>query len=235
MEKAKAGSAVTPFQKFTLTRINRRSLKKAPYNPRTIDAKAKKKLQKNLEDVGLVAPIVWNKRTGNIVSGHQRISVMDALERRDDYWLDVAAVDMDDKTEREQVIFMNNEFAMGSFDLPKLEGMLDEISFEAAGFDRLSLQNMLPDWAKENLSPSRPQTTDEAEEEEDEATERNPAKAAKNREASEPARSDPGDVEHFVVLVFKDRDEANSFMDLIHVSRDEKYIDGEVLRGLIEK
>lgn len=85
--------------------INRSKLKEAAYNPRHIDEEAKRRLRNVIKANGLVRPIVVNERTMHIVSGHQRIAILDSLERRKDYELDVAFVDMDEKVEREQNVF----------------------------------------------------------------------------------------------------------------------------------
>ncbi len=53
-------------------------LKQAPYNPRAIDDAALRGLGRSLQEFGDIAGIVWNKRTGHLVAGHQRL---DALKR----------------------------------------------------------------------------------------------------------------------------------------------------------
>jgi ParB-like chromosome segregation protein Spo0J len=45
----------------------------AAYNPRTINDGAMKGLEASMDRWGLVQPIVWNKRTNNVVGGHQRL------------------------------------------------------------------------------------------------------------------------------------------------------------------
>lgn len=70
----------------------------APANPRTISDDARRKLRDNLKRVGLLQPLVWNRRSGNLVSGHQRLSQMDDLMGTANYHLTVAVVDLDDKT-----------------------------------------------------------------------------------------------------------------------------------------
>ncbi|GHU59918.1 hypothetical protein AGMMS49975_28120 [Clostridia bacterium] len=37
------------------------------------------KLKRSIESFGIVEPPIWNKRTGTVVGGHQRISVMKTL------------------------------------------------------------------------------------------------------------------------------------------------------------
>lgn len=118
--------------------ICRDQIREAPYNPRVIDDEAKKRLKAKLKDakVGLLQPLVWNERTGTLVSGHQRLSILDSLEGCNDYLLEVAAVDLDEKTEREMVVFMNNPSAMGNWNIDQLAALnLDSgIEFKEMGF-----------------------------------------------------------------------------------------------------
>lgn len=103
MSKAQSdvkSSEISRFQKFKPANIHRSELKNAPYNPRKIQSENKKRLKKSLESHGLVETIVWNRRTGNIVGGHQRIEQLDALEKSQNYMLTVAEVDVDDAEEK---------------------------------------------------------------------------------------------------------------------------------------
>lgn len=126
--------------------MHRRDLKGAPYNPRVISADAKKRLKKNLEEVGLLEALTWNKKTGNIVGGHQRLAILDILQGNDDYLLDVSVVELSKKREIEQNIFMNNRSAMGDWDLDALAGLLSDeevkINRDNAGFNPLELEMM---------------------------------------------------------------------------------------------
>lgn len=62
--------------------LKRSALHLAEYNPRTITDEEKKTLKRGIKKFGLVGGIVVNKQTGlTIVSGHQRISVMDELQK----------------------------------------------------------------------------------------------------------------------------------------------------------
>ena len=47
-------------------------VKKAPYNPRRMSDKARKALQTSMEEFNDISGIVWNSRTGNLVSGNHR-------------------------------------------------------------------------------------------------------------------------------------------------------------------
>lgn len=48
-------------------------VKEAEYNPRKISEKQLEQLKKSLKRYGCVRPLVINKKTGNLVSGHQML------------------------------------------------------------------------------------------------------------------------------------------------------------------
>ena len=93
----------------------------------------------------MLGGIVWNEVTGNLVSGHQRISVIDEVNkynpdtRTNDYLIRVEVVHMDEKTEKEQNIFMNNRSVQGDFDSDMLKDMLDGIDYSLAGLNDFDL------------------------------------------------------------------------------------------------
>ena len=109
----------------------------SPYNPRRISDAAKKKLCDNIKRVGLLDTIVVNKRTMNIVSGHQRVAILDTLERKKDYAITVALVDLSEKEEMEQNLFFNNAKAMGEFDSSLLAELFEttDIEVDYTGFE----------------------------------------------------------------------------------------------------
>ena len=118
----------------------------AAYNPRKISDEARKKLKANLKRVGLLGGIVWNKRSGNLVSGHQRVGIMDEVNgyvqdtHANDYPIKVEVVDLDDKTEKEQNLFMNNRSVQGEFDDDMLRELIEDIDIDLAGFNDFDLE-----------------------------------------------------------------------------------------------
>ncbi len=126
--------------------VKRSEINFASYNPRVISDDARKKLKKNLQTVGLLGGVVWNERTGNLVSGHQKVGIMDAVNRYDaetgnnDYEFRVEVVDFDEKTEKEQNLFMNNKAVQGTYDDDMLRSLLTEIDYTNAGFEEMDLQ-----------------------------------------------------------------------------------------------
>jgi hypothetical protein len=111
------------------------SLKPADYNPRTISDEAMRALETSIDRFGIVQPIVWNKRTGNVVSGHQRLS---ALQKLGAVETDVVVVDLDDIDEKALNITQNNPHITGEFDQNMLQPLLVEL--EALDFDLAPLR-----------------------------------------------------------------------------------------------
>lgn len=124
------------YQKFDMDTISRDQIHGAEYNPRVISEDAKKRLRKMLAKHGLVQPLVWNRRTGNLVAGHQRLSALDALEKSQHYDLLVAVVDVSEREERILNVQLNNPSMQGEWDLDKLTELSDvgNISPEEFGF-----------------------------------------------------------------------------------------------------
>lgn len=125
--------------------ISRKLLKNAAYNPRIIDPVSQKRLRKSIEHTkGLIQPPIWNKRTGNIVGGHQRIDQLDHIRQTDDYTLTVAVVDWPEEKEIEVNISLNNPALAGQYDLSLLDELLDRpgVDIAATGFDITTLEMM---------------------------------------------------------------------------------------------
>jgi len=143
--KAAPGDAVSlaslGLESYQMVELNRADLKKAPYNPRVMTDSEKRKLRAGLKRHGLVAPVTWNKRTGNIVGGHQRLDQLDALVGHPNYQLKVAMIDVDESREKELNLLLNNPGAQGDWELPALRKIFEdkEVNLEGAGFDRSDL------------------------------------------------------------------------------------------------
>ncbi len=122
-------------------------MRKAPYNPRQLDPAARRKLLKIIKKHGFVEPPVWNERTGNLVGGHQRLSIRDELEGTDDYTLTVAVVDVDERQEKALNVALNNPSAQGQYDLTALQSLVSEdgVQFEDMGFDKLDVSMLFAD------------------------------------------------------------------------------------------
>lgn len=138
--------SLTRFQAFRTVRKHRREISGAPYNPRTITEENRKALRANLDSdnggVGLLGPVTVNALTGNLVGGHQRLAILDALEGHDNYLLDVAVVELTEAQEREQNLALNNQNLQGDWDMKLLADVLKtpELSLKATGFTAADIQ-----------------------------------------------------------------------------------------------
>jgi hypothetical protein len=131
--------AISKFQKFEPATISRGKIKNAPYNPRKIGDAEQKALRKSLKTHGLVETLVWNKKTGNLVGGHQRLSQLDVLEGNPEYELTVAVVNLDLKREQELNIALNNPSMQGEYDMEILKELLPNLDLDATGFSDYDL------------------------------------------------------------------------------------------------
>lgn len=129
---------LTKFIKSEPVVLQRSEIHFSDYNPRKASPDSLKTLKRGIKKYGLAGGIVVNKRTGNtIVSGHQRVSVLDDLQKykdgENDYKLRVDVVDVDPKAEKELNILFNNPNAQGEWDYDKLAKLIPDIDYKDAG------------------------------------------------------------------------------------------------------
>jgi len=126
--------------------ILRSQIKLAEYNPRKITEDARKALKANLKRLGLMGGIIWNEDTGNLVGGHQKVQIIDEVNRynpdtkENDYEIRVEVVHLPEKEEMEQNMFLNNKAVQGDFDDDLLRNVLRKIDHTAAGFNDFDLE-----------------------------------------------------------------------------------------------
>ena len=206
--------------------IKRSQIKNAPYNPRKITKTERENLYRLLDAHKLIDDLIWNKRTGNLVSGHQRLTWVDLKAREKglkDFNFKVNCIDVDEKEEKEINIGMNNEAAMGKFDIDKLGELFEEIDYNLAGFDDKTIENMLGDFNVDFLSDV---------DLEKRAEEYNEGIAHRKRMQS---ASQKNNISYYSVLVFKDQVNRQEFFALLGI-KDEEYIDGnKVIENIRER
>lgn len=249
--------------------IQRSQINFANYNPRKITPEARKKLKANLKRVGILGGIVWNEVTGNLVSGHQRISVIDEVNKYNsetgdnDYLIRVEVVQMDEKTEKEQNIFMNNRNVQGDFDSDMLKNLLDGIDYNFAGLDDFDL-NMLgigdidlnigndDIWRKEDVLDDSLSIVDGLTKEESESrnidrskdfyedskenqiARHNEIQKIKDRIGKQNSFDKDNGMLSYVVLSFNNPTERANFMAAFGYGFDERYIDGSDFMNRVE-
>lgn len=212
---------LSQFEKYEIVEMNRADIKECPFNPRAISEEAKRRLRANLKRVGLLQPLVVNGRTGRLCSGHQRIACLDTLEGHKNYKLRVAVVDLSEKEEKEQVIFFNNQEAMGVWDIDKLASIYKDgwADFEASGFDSAQAYKM---FGIGTLS-AKPEALEDLAEKIRVAQEHMDKVAAKS--------DDENSVAFFTVVIFKDDAQRQAFNKALGLD-DYRFVDG---RNLMRK
>ncbi|MGC2634897.1 MAG: site-specific DNA-methyltransferase [Candidatus Cybelea sp.] len=134
------------------------ALKPAPYNPRRIAPVAMAGLTKSIERFGDVQPIVWNKRSGLVVAGHQRLKVLKNKKIRQ---TTVVVVDLNECDEKALNIALNSSHIAGEFtaDLQALLDAIrhdDEVLFAELRFAEL-LESVAPRLSEDpNAAPALP-------------------------------------------------------------------------------
>jgi len=131
-------------QSETVT-IKRSEVNPADYNPRKLSDEARKKLKANIKANGLIGGLVYNAETGNLVSGHQRLSIADEInkynpETKDnDYDIKLEKISVDIKKEKELNIWFNSSSVQGEYDYKKLAQIFPDIDASLAGLDDVDL------------------------------------------------------------------------------------------------
>lgn len=220
--------ARSKFQKGKMQTMKRSELKEAEYNPRIIDKEAKKRLKKGLQQHGLVSPITYNKRTNHIVSGHQRISQLDALEKNKDYELDVWVIDVPPEEEAVLNVQLNNPSMQGEWDLDKLALMTEEyeLSFDEMGFSDLDVDLMFD--GDERFTQMF--ETPEAEE-----VKQGLAEVKEARKQGKERLEERNNINFYSVIVFENEEAKKEFYKKINVPVYEEYITADKVYRLQDK
>jgi ParB-like chromosome segregation protein Spo0J len=100
-------------------------------------------LRLSIETFGYVDPIIWNKRTGNIVGGVQRVEVLRTLGFDE---AEVSVVDLSPEMELSLDVALDK--ISGEWDMPKLKDVLIEletmdVDINLAGFSAREIEILL--------------------------------------------------------------------------------------------
>lgn len=214
------------YQAFDTETINRDMIKNAPYNPRIMDEGAKKRLKKNIARHGLVSALTWNKRTGNLVGGHQRLEQIDALEKSQDYELTVCVVDVDEREEAALNVQLNNPSMQGEWDLDKLANISEEFDLdmqEDFGFTETDVDFMFD-------GDDRFSHLFDTVEGEHMRGELEKVKEARKEANERMKQRDAADF--YLTIVFQNKEDRDRFMREISIPSFERYVTEEQIRRL---
>lgn len=126
------------------TIIKRSQINLNPLNPKRHTEESIKLQKKNLQKVGFLGGIVWNRLSGNLIDGHRRVYAMDLLYKYDgnnDYELKVEVVELDEKTEKEQLTYMAVGNTKADYNL--IADYIHDINFKDVGLSEEDYNSIL--------------------------------------------------------------------------------------------
>lgn len=133
---------------------NAADLLPADYNPRKDlkpgDAEYEK-LKRSIEQFGYVEPVIWNKTTGRVVGGHQRLKVLMDMGMTE---VDCVVVEMDEGKEKALNIALNK--ISGDWDKDKLALLIADLQgadFDVSltGFEPAEIDDLFKDTIKDGV------------------------------------------------------------------------------------
>ena len=137
--------------------ITLNEIKPAAYNPRIMSEEETEKLEKNLQEFGLVDPVIINLKNNQIIGGHQRYEILQKEQEKTGKQKEFTLIQMGDigwvfLDEDMHIKDENHEKALnlalnkisGDWDYSKLESILDDLQkihfkMDLTGFDDLDL------------------------------------------------------------------------------------------------
>jgi len=126
----------------------------ADYNPRK-DLKPGdleyEKLKRSIEQFGYVEPVIWNKTTGRVVGGHQRLKVLMDMGHTE---VDCVVVELSEEKEKALNIALNK--ISGEWDKDKLALLITDLQgadFDVSltGFDPAEIDDLFKDSMKDGV------------------------------------------------------------------------------------
>ena len=140
--------------KLTIEKKNIADLIPAKYNPRK-DLKPGdeeyESLKRSIESFGYVAPIIWNKATGHVVGGHQRLKVLLAMGETE---VDCVVIEKSEAEEKLLNVALNK--ISGDWDNDRLALLFADLDKQACdvtltGFDLAEIDNLFKPALKDQI------------------------------------------------------------------------------------
>ena len=140
--------------RMLIEKKNTADLLPADYNPRKDlkpgDAEYEK-LKRSIEQFGYVEPVIWNKTTGRVVGGHQRLKVLMDMGITE---VECVVVEMDESQEKALNIALNK--ISGDWDKDKLALLIADLQgadFDVSltGFEPTEIDDLFKDTLKDGI------------------------------------------------------------------------------------
>lgn len=217
--------------------IWRSEINKNPYNPKTRTKEDINERKKNIKRVGLIGGIRWNKITENLIDGHGNIEALDDIHKYDgtketDYQVKVEKVEMDEKTELEQLTYFTKSVEI---DREKMQTLIPMIDYENAGLGLEDLNYYMP--SLEVMAIPEYNTIkkdfDKLEELTDQEKELRKQAVKEAKQATKDKIIDEAEGDPFVTLSFSDFESKAYFMERIGKDIYDRYVKGEEIMELL--
>jgi len=109
------------------------------------------KLKKSIVEFDLVELLIVNKRTGNLISGHQRLKILKEIGTSE-----VRSVIVDLPESKEKALNLALNKISGDWDMPKLKDLLQELDtgefdIEITGFDENEIEDLINKYAVQDI------------------------------------------------------------------------------------
>ena len=137
-----------------IEKMKTENLLPADYNPRK-DLKPGdeeyEKLKRSIEQFGYVEPVIWNRTTGRVVGGHQRLKVLINMGINE---VDCVVVEMDENKEKALNVALNK--ISGEWDKDKLALLISDLQAEdfdvsLTGFDAAEIDDLFKDTIQDKI------------------------------------------------------------------------------------
>ena len=242
---------LSKYIKSESVELNRSAIHFADYNPRKLSEESRKTLKRGIKKFGLGGGIVVNKRTGlTVVSGHQRLTVMDELQKypENDYRLRIDVIDVDEKQEKELNILLNNPNAQGSWDYDALARLVPDIDYKDAGLTDADLnmigcdfllqteeENSLAGALEEMMQPVTEQKEAEKAARQLERAEKVAHMKDVKQQVKEQAQETAANMDAYLMLSFDTWDAKAAFCERFGYDPYMKIVKGEVFDNQVER
>lgn len=206
--------------------IKRSQINFSAYNPRKKDPKVVEALKKNFKKVGFLGGIQWNETTGNLIGGHKRTEALDLIYNYDgtpetDYDIKVESIQLTEKQEKEQNIFLNNKRVQGETDFRLMAELIQDIDIEEAGLETYDIEYI------ETIVPNFQFAKNEDIKKDIEDLRTNDEKKEDIKKLKNDIKNNIGSNVHtetYFVITFKTYDEKAEFLEGIGINGDDIYI-----------
>lgn len=233
-----------------IVELKRSQIHPADYNPRKISNEGKSALKRSIKNFGVLGGIVVNRRTGNtIVSGHQKVYILDILNDYPDkdYSLRVEVVDYDEKKEKEANCALNSPNVGGEYDYDKLRELIPDIDYKDAGLTEQDLdiigvdfhfqteeENTIADELDTLMEPVREKRQAEVAQRQAERAEKVAHMKQVKEEVKQAATKAAANMDAYLMLSFDNWDAKTEFCEKFGFNPEEKFLKGEVFSEKIE-